>query len=409
MRKAARASIHEKVHKLSELAGHNPNPHEAKAAKDKAQELRELLERESNRVRGVFEKYPGSGVWSIRFKDSEGIYRREKVGSKSAAIKVYHKRKTQALEGVKLPTLRKRIIPFGELVDDAVTYVEGKYARPADDVARLKVIREWFHGRGAENITSAEIRAALTKATEENKWSASTVNHHHNMISLCYRLAIESGKVRESPIHRKVRKQEENNKRVRYLSDDEEKRLRDAIRSKPEWAEHEPELDLALNTGLRRGSMYIELVWENVDLAARTLTIPQTKNGESITLPLNQNALCALAIFQSRGDRTGRVVRNLAGETLNVNAHWFPDAVRAAKIRPFRWHDCRHHFASKLRQAGVPLGHIAELLGHKGLAMTRRYAHLSISNLHEAVSRITNSTTVAPEPVVEAPEVSYVH
>jgi site-specific recombinase XerD len=151
------------------------------------------------------------------------------------------------------------------------------------------------------------------------------------------------------------------------------------------------------------------LVGVNVDLAARTLTIPQTKNGESITLPLNQNALRTLAIFQSRGSGIGRVVRNLAGDTLNVNADWFPDVVRAAKIRPFRWHDCRHHFASKLRQAGVQLGHIAELLGHKGLAMTRRYAHLSISNLHDAVSRITNSATVAPEPVFDAPEVWYPH
>jgi hypothetical protein len=71
-------------------------------------------------------------------------------------------------------------------------------------------------------------------------------------------------------------------------------------------------------------------------------------------------------------------VRNLAGETLNVNAHWFVPAVRAAGIKDFVWHDTRHCFASRLRQAGVPLGHIGELLGHKGLAMTKRYAHLSI-------------------------------
>jgi len=110
-----------------------------------------------------------------------------------------------------------------------------------------------------------------------------------------------------------------------------------------------------------------------------------------------------------RGNGAGRVVRNLAGETLNVNAHWFIPAVRTAGIENFVWHDLRHCYASRLRQAGVPLGHIAELLGHKGLAMTGRYAHLSISNLHEAVSRIANSTTIAPEPILEAPEVSYVH
>jgi integrase len=82
------------------------------------------------------------------------------------------------------------------------------------------------------------------------------------------------------------------------------------------------------------------------------------------------------------------VVRNAVGETLKVNAHWFVDAIRQAKIPNFRWHDLRHTYASRLRQNGVPLGNIAELLGHKGLKMT----NLAMSNLHEAVSRIQNPT-----------------
>jgi site-specific recombinase XerD len=78
--------------------------------------------------------------------------------------------------------------------------------------------------------------------------------------------------------------------------------------------------------------------------------------------------------------------------------------MRAAKIRAYTWP--RHTFASRLRQRGEPLGNIAELLEHRGLAMTRRYAHMPISNLHEAVARIEmNSTPIAPEPVVETREV----
>jgi integrase len=143
--------------------------------------------------------------------------------------------------------------------------------------------------------------------------------------------------------------------------------------------------------------MYLDLVWENIDLVNRIARIPRTKNGDPVTIPLNAAALRTLAIFRARADGSGRVVRNIAGETLNTTAHWFVSAARAAGIRNFRWHDLRHTFASRLRQAGLPLGNIAELLGHKGLAMTQRYAHLSITNLHDAVSRLERSTTVAPE------------
>ena len=120
--------------------------------------------------------------------------------------------------------------------------------------------------------------------------------------------------------------------------------------------------------------------------------IPTTKNDDPVYVPLNEDAMRALRVFRSRGNGTGRVVRNTAGRTLNVNAHWFVDAVREARIPNFRWHDLRHTYASRLRQHGVPLANIAELLGHKGLKMTRRYAHLAMSNLHDAVSRIQNST-----------------
>jgi integrase len=209
-------------------------------------------------------------------------------------------------------------------------------------------------------------------------------------------LGIEHGKVKENPARALERRSEVVSRRVRFLTLDEEKRLRAAIPSKPEWAEHEPEMELALHTGLRRGSMYLDLIWENIDLAGRVAAVPRTKNGESVHVPLNADAVRALLVLRSRGDGTGRVVRNGAGEALSVNAHWFVPAVRAAGVKNFRWHDLRHTFASRLRQAGVPLGNIAELLGHRQLIMSQRYAHLSISNLHDAVARISTGSTVAP-------------
>jgi integrase len=195
---------------------------------------------------------------------------------------------------------------------------------------------------------------------------------------------------------------------VRFLTADEEKRLREALRSKAEWAEHEPELDLALHTGLRRTDMYQRLVWENVNYELRVATVPRSKNDDPVHVPLNDDAMRALRAFRLLGDGTGRVVQNEAGETLTVNAHWFPDALRAAGIK-LSLARLPTHFRQPFAAGWHPLGNIAELLGHKTLAMSRRYAHLSIANLHEAVSRIATSTTVAPESIRETRADAYLN
>src|SRR5438128_12272469 len=80
------------------------------------------------KTRGVYEKMPGSDVYWIRYADASGRIRREKVGPKSAALKLYHKRKTEVLQGKKLPeTLRNRAVLFTEIADDAVEYCQVGY------------------------------------------------------------------------------------------------------------------------------------------------------------------------------------------------------------------------------------------------------------------------------------------
>jgi site-specific recombinase XerD len=345
--------------------------------------------------RGLYEKVTSSGEWWIRYADATGRIRREKAGTRAAARDLYIKRKAEALQGRKLPEkLRRAPVTFREIADEAIADIRKRYSRPGDDIVRLERMKEWFRARSAESITPQEIEVEFERAEKEKGWAPSTVNHHRSVLSLAYRLAMRATppKVKENPV-RNTRHRKEDNERVRYLTAEEEDRLRKVLRSKPEWAGHEPELDLALNTGLRRTDMYRRLVWGNVNLELRVATIPRSKNQEPVYVPLNDAAIRTLLIFRSRGDGTGRVVRNAAGDTLNFNAYWFVDAVRAAGIKDFRWHDLRHTFASRLRQAGEPLETIAELLGHKGLAMTKRYAHLSAPHLHAAVARLSQSRT----------------
>src|SRR5882724_8437386 len=85
--------------------------------------------------------------------------------------------------------------------------------------------------------------------------------------------------------------------------------------------------------------------------------------------------------------------RRRPGEPLENVRHWFDDAVAEAQIKNFRWHDLRHTFTSRLRMKCAPLEDIADLLGHKSLAMSRRYAHLGPNKLHAVVSLLRSNDT----------------
>jgi len=344
-------------------------------------------------VRGIFEKKTGSGVWWVRFMDASGCYRRELAGTLSAAQHLLHKRKDEALKGIKLPELRKRATTFGELVDDAIEYAKKRYPNPTSDLCRLKLLKATLGNRAAGAIKPMVLEHTLDTLSTERKWTPATRNRHHNLILLTYRLGILHDKVSENPA-RKVQRKTEPNGRVRWLSEDEEKRLQEIIAR--DYPSHLPEFTLSIHTGLRRSSLY-SLTWEMVDWSTRMLNLPTSKNGLELHLPLNAASLGALRTLRDRGDGSARIFQ------VHTSRHWFEAALKAAGIENFHWHDLRHHFASRLRQKGASLADIAELLGHRGLAMTLRYAHLGPAQLHAVVAALdtaipeTNSTPVAPE------------
>ena len=151
-----------------------------------------------------------------------------------------------------------------------------------------------------------------------------------------------------------------------------------------------PELEIALHSGMRPSEQY-NLIWERVDLIRKLVTIPKSKNGNTRHIPLNSVAFAAFQEMFNRSAGQGRVFVNIHGEPLRGYKHWFGTAVLEAGVRGFTWYCLRHTFASRLAMAGVDIRTIAELMGHKRIQMTMRYAHLAPAHNLAAVERFAGN------------------
>jgi len=343
-----------------------------------------------SKARGVYEKVKGSGQWWIRYADASGKYRREKAGTKAVAIKLYTKRKQEALQGKKLPeSLRGRGVLFGVLCDDALEHSEASNGEQTSYELGLKLetIKETFVDREAASITKQEIVRWLEDEAEEREWAAATRNRYQAAFSLVYRVAQDNGKVQLNPASRIKRKLEDNG-RIRFLSDAEEKKLTAVIREN--WPHYLPHFFISLHTGARRKEQF-SIEWEDVSLSRKTVTLRHTKNGKPRTVPLNAVALAAFEQLKP-AEAHGPVFLNTEGNPMRSARDWFEPAVEAAKMKDFTWHCNRHTFASRLVMAGVDIRTVAHLMGHSTIQMTMRYAHLAPEHTQAAVDVLVQPT-----------------
>ena len=70
-----------------------------------------------------------------------------------------------------------------------------------------------------------------------------------------------------------------------------------------------------------------------------------------------------------------------------LNTYWY-DVLKDAQVEDFRFHDLRHTAASYLVMNGATLYETGEVLGHKSIQTTKRYAHLSTAHKSSLTERI---------------------
>ncbi len=145
----------------------------------------------------------------------------------------------------------------------------------------------------------------------------------------------------------------------------------------------------AISTGARRGEI-LALKWRDLDFQRKTATFRDTKNGETRTIPLGDSIIDCLLTERAKRSVFGEYVfPSLEGtRPADIRMAW-ENAIEEVGLSSVCFHTLRHTAASHLTMGGASMLEVGAILGHKTLAMVKRYSHLSVT----ATARVRNCSS----------------
>src|SRR5437867_1087876 len=318
--------------------------------------------------------------WCVGFTVN-GRRVRETVGpNKKIAERVLSLRMTQVLENRYFPPNRQLgRMPFK---DFAQMYLEREGTLLKSIRTERNRVLAWereFGNRPLGQITRTEIEA--WRRERMSKCRPATINRDLSRLRHMLNLAVEWELLEESPMQG-MKFLRENNARTRYLSLEECKRLIASC-----IAPHIRALvTVALHSGMRLGEI-LNLHWYDLDFASGFILVRDSKNGESRHVA-HDATLSALFRAYPHRPSTDLVFSSSSGGHIVDVRTGFLNSCKRAGLTDLHFHDLRHTFASQFVMAGGDLYILKEILGHKSITMTQRYAHLSPTYKIKAIDRM---------------------
>jgi integrase len=261
-----------------------------------------------------------------------------------------------------------------------------------------------------QRISERRAKLLARKPKRGERMSPATANRYLAGLSVATKYGWkELGWLPRNPVL-DVSKGAENAGVVRFLSDDERDRLLEAARLDPDSNIHTA-IVLALSTGLRASSLRA-LTWDDVDFDRDALRVAESKNGEGRWVPLIGPAVRELKQHKERDPLEGEgfVFKSSNKDVpAEINGPAWMRVKRAASLTGtmnFRFHDLRHTAGTYLNEAGASAIQIAAALGHKTLAMAKRYSHQSPEFTRSVFDKLTSRIAARSEerpkkPIVE--------
>jgi integrase len=289
-------------------------------------------------------------------------------------------------------------MPFDQLVHEYIekhSKVEKESFR--NDIYMGKRLVAYFKQIPIGDLTPYDIKSwrhwRKQHPTKQSKAiSKSALNHELIMLKAMFNLAMEWGWLRDNPA-RLIKKLKGEKARMRFLNREEIHHLIECSRE-----DLKPVIIAAVSTGMRRGELF-NLKWKDVDFENGFIKVEKTKNKERRDVPIDvylSETLKDLTESREKGDFVF-LQKNGNRLTETFIRFRFGAAKKKAGIEDFRFHDLRHTAASLYATGGCDIMSLKNLLGHKSLKMTQRYAHL-MPDAHGRTRRIiTDFWKTAPD------------
>lgn len=367
---------------------------------------------DGKQARRVVGYWPNMNPGEARELAKKGMRDVDKKGDSTAEILERRRRKTEAQHIVGTPTLAAFV------TDRYADWLAANTRSSAATIARLARAFDKLQDKPLGEFNAWIIEKWRSGRLKDGAGPA-TVNRDLSALRGLFSRALEWEVIADHPM-KTVKALQAPSGKVRWLSNDEEIRLRTALDERevreraarasgnawraargydmrPELAETaycdhlKPAVLLSLNTGLRQGEL-LKLDWSNVNLDHAILTVADetAKSGKQRHVPLNDEALSTLKTWRKQSAQSIVFAGADGAPRVDVKTAW-AKLLKDAGILNFRWHDMRHHFASRLVMAGVDLNTVRELLGHADMTMTLRYAHLAPEHKAAAVAKLNRS------------------
>ena len=259
-------------------------------------------------------------------------------------------------------------------------------------------VKRWVKDLGMRpigRITRAEIES--WRREKMSRCKPATINRDLSRLRHMLNIAVEWELLEESPMQG-MKFLRENNARTRYLSVGECHRLIDSC-----MAPHiRAIVTVALHTGMRLGEI-LNLRWQDLDFSSGFILVRDSKNGQARQVPMDSMISTVLRSWPRLSDQDIVFTSVLTGVRIVDIRAGFLNACKRAGITGLHFHDLRHTFASQFMMVGGDLYVLKEILGHKSLAMTTRYSHLSPTYKIKAIDRM-NTLWAGAQPQISTSE-----